>query len=297
MVKLWERSAIAKIAIKRGVHNTCNERMAEELKRLTGGTLVSRNKDFIVFYRGNDFLPPNVTRTLNEAQDLSINHQEDEDSAREKASTFIDLTIKNTVKGPLIAGTLAETLAATSRWGTEPSAEEIEKMRRDAAVARHSSLVRLLEKKLSLANSKIKKAEKALAKVQEYLLPSQLPTDLETLTDEERFSLRKIGLSMKPFLELGRRGVFDGTIENMHLHWKYRELVKIMVERKSFAQVKHVAISLESESGGVLVSVDKTTKGCAILVYRGKNYERPGAIRPKNLLTRRKALARGYEDY
>lgn len=32
MVKLWERSAIAKIAIKRGVHNTCNERMAEELK-------------------------------------------------------------------------------------------------------------------------------------------------------------------------------------------------------------------------------------------------------------------------
>ena len=32
MSKLWERSAIAKIAIKRGVHNTCNERMAEELK-------------------------------------------------------------------------------------------------------------------------------------------------------------------------------------------------------------------------------------------------------------------------
>jgi hypothetical protein len=32
MVKLWERSAIAKIAIKRGVLNTRNERMAEELK-------------------------------------------------------------------------------------------------------------------------------------------------------------------------------------------------------------------------------------------------------------------------
>lgn len=120
-------------------------------QRLTGGTLVSRNKDYIVFYRGNDFLPPNVTRTLNEAQDLSINRQEDEDNAREKASTFIDLTTK-TVKGPLIAGTLAETLAATSRWGKEPSAEEIEKMRRDAAVARHSSLVKLLEKKLSLVS-------------------------------------------------------------------------------------------------------------------------------------------------
>lgn len=32
MVKLWEKSAIAKIAIKHGVQNTCNERMAEELK-------------------------------------------------------------------------------------------------------------------------------------------------------------------------------------------------------------------------------------------------------------------------
>ena len=32
MVKLWETSAIAKIAIKRGVPNTCNDRMAEELR-------------------------------------------------------------------------------------------------------------------------------------------------------------------------------------------------------------------------------------------------------------------------
>lgn len=32
IVKLWEKSIIAKIAIKRGVPNTCNERMAEEIK-------------------------------------------------------------------------------------------------------------------------------------------------------------------------------------------------------------------------------------------------------------------------
>lgn len=32
IVKLWETSAIAKIAIKRGVPYTCNDRMAEELK-------------------------------------------------------------------------------------------------------------------------------------------------------------------------------------------------------------------------------------------------------------------------
>lgn len=32
MVKLWQTNAIAKIAIKRGVLNTLNEKMAEELK-------------------------------------------------------------------------------------------------------------------------------------------------------------------------------------------------------------------------------------------------------------------------
>ena len=87
----------------------------------------------------------------------------------------------------------------------------------------------------------------------------------------------------------------DGTVENIHLHWKYRELVKIMVERKSFAQVKHFAISLEAESGGVLISLDKTTKGYVIILYRGKNYQRPDATRPRNLLTRRQALARSIE--
>ncbi|KAF5950284.1 hypothetical protein HYC85_012277 [Camellia sinensis] len=274
MVKLWERSAIAKIAIKRGVLNTCNERMAEELKILTGGTLLSRNKDYIVFYRGNDFLPPAVTKTLAEAQKLAALQQDEEDQAHWKASTLIHSNTKAN-NGLLVAGTLAETMAATSQWGNQPSSQDIEKMKRDAAVSRHASLVRYLEKKLALAKGKIKKAEKALEKVQEALKPAELPTDLETISDEERFLFRKIGLSMKPFLPLGRRGMFDGTIENIHLHWKYRELVKIIVERKSLSQVKHIAVSLEAESGGVLVSLDKTTKGHLIILYRGKNYQRP----------------------
>lgn len=89
--------------------------------------------------------------------------------------------------------------------------------------------------------------------------------------------------------------MFDGTVENMHLNWKHRELVKIIVRGKSFPQVKHIAISLEAESGGILISVDKTTKGYAIIIYRGKNYRRPQVLRPKNLLTRRQALARSIE--
>jgi RNA-binding protein YhbY len=93
----------------------------------------------------------------------------------------------------------------------------------------------------------------------------------------------------------GRRGVFDGTIENMHLHWKYRELVKILVKAKSFNYVKRVALSLEAESGGVLVSVDKVSKGYAIVVFRGRDYKRPSSLRPRNLLSKRKALARSIE--
>ena len=54
------------------------------------------------------------------------------------------------------------------------------------------------------AKGKVKKAEKALQKVQEYLEPADLPTDLETINDEERFLFRKIGLSMKPYLLLGK---------------------------------------------------------------------------------------------
>lgn len=93
----------------------------------------------------------------------------------------------------------------------------------------------------------------------------------------------------------GRRGVFDGTVENMHLHWKYRELIKILVKAKSYEGAKSVAMALEAESGGILVSVDKISKGYAIIVYRGKDYQRPSEMRPKNLLTKRKALARSLE--
>lgn len=84
-------------------------------------------------------------------------------------------------------------------------------------------------------------------------------------------------------------------MENMHLHWKHRELVKLIVKGKSFQQVKHVAINLEAESGGVLISLDNTTKGYAIILYRGKNYQQPHGLKPKNLLTRRQALAQSIE--
>ena len=43
--------------------------------------------------------------------------------------------------------------------------------------------------------------------MQEYLEPEELPTDLEMITDEERLVFRKMGLSMKPYLLLGKDGI------------------------------------------------------------------------------------------
>ncbi|KAG7545692.1 RNA-binding CRM domain [Arabidopsis suecica] len=297
MVKLWAKSAIAKIAIKRGVENTRNERMAEELKRLTRGVLVSRNKEYIVFYRGNDFMPPAVVEALTERQkEITEVLQTKEDQAREMASTRVTLTSQaKSPKTQLLAGTLAETIAASSRWAPDASSVDIEELKRESASIKRAALIRDLELRLLYGKQKLRRAERDLAKVQKDLDPSELPTDSEIITEEERLLYRKIGLSMDPFLLLGRREVYDGTIENMHLHWKHRELVKVIVRGKSLPQVKHISISLEAESGGVLVSVDKTMKGYAIILYRGKNYQMPFRLRPSNLLTRKKAFARSIE--
>lgn len=294
MIKLWERSSIVKIALKRGVQLTTSERMAEDIKKLTGGMLLSRNKDFLVFYRGKSFLSPDVAEALLEKERLAKALQDEEEQARLRASTFYTPTVEPTDESGT-AGTLGESLDANARWGKRLDDNDKEKVMREAEVVRHANLVRKLEKKLAFADRKLMKAERSLSKVEAFLNPLDRQADPGSITDEERFMFRKLGLRMKAFLLLGRRGVFDGTVENMHLHWKYRELVKIIVKAKNFEQVKKIALSLEAESGGVLVSVDKVSKGYAIIVFRGKEYKRPPALRPKNLLTKRKALARSIE--
>ncbi|KAF7145474.1 hypothetical protein RHSIM_Rhsim04G0190700 [Rhododendron simsii] len=294
MIKLWERSKIAKVALKRGVQLTTSERMAEEIKKLTGGILLSRNKDFLVFYRGKNFLSREVAEALLEKERLAKTLQDEEEQARLRATAMVIPKVEINDEFQT-AGSLEETLDASARWGKTMDNRDKVKVMREAEMLKHANLVRKLESKLAFAERKLMKAERALQKVEESLAPSDRAADPDSITDEERYMFRKLGLRMKAYLLLGRRGVFDGTVENMHLHWKYRELVKIIVNAKSFDQVKNVALSLESESGGVLVSVDKISKGYAVIVFRGKDYRRPAFLRPKNLLTKRKALARSIE--
>lgn len=96
-------------------------------------------------------------------------------------------------------------------------------------------------------------------------------------------------------LASGRRGVFDGVIEGLHQHWKYREVARVITMQKLFAQVIYTAKSLVAESGGILISVDKLKEGHAIIIYRGKNYRRPLKLMTQNLLSKRQALRRSLE--
>jgi len=290
ILKIWERCEIAKIAVKRGVQNTNNKLMAEELKKLTGGVLLLRNKFFIIIYRGKDFLPPLVATVLAEKAAEAKVHQDEEEIARSEAAAAVQARAD---VGTSIAGTLAETFEAEAKWMMD--SEEQEKMRAAAAEAKRAEAVRSVQRKLAIAQLKKQKAEKDLAKLEVSLAPVEQPADQEAVTNEEKFMFRKLGLRMKAFLLLGRRGVFDGVVENMHLHWKHRELVKILSKGISRAHVEDIARMLEYESGGILVTVEKVSKEYAIIVYRGKNYQRPTKLRPTNLLNKRKALKRSIE--
>ncbi|KAA8548051.1 hypothetical protein F0562_004688 [Nyssa sinensis] len=277
IVKLWEKCEIAKVAVKRGVQNTNSELMAEELKLLTGGTLLSRDKEFIVLYRGKDFLPAAVSSAIEEWRKRGIHgvrHRTD-------YSSSIVTTQEHKFRGSEdehygINDQKPNLVSEQRKWATE------------AAIKRTST-------KLHMVLAKKAGAEKLLAELEQEEIPQQPKLDKEGITEEERYMLRKSGLRMKPFLLLGRRGVFDGTIENMHLHWKYRELVKIISGGRSIEEIHGIARTLEAESDGILVAAERVSKGYAIIVYRGKNYKRPACLRPRTLLNKREAMKRSME--
>ncbi|KAL1538610.1 CRM-domain containing factor CFM2, chloroplastic [Salvia divinorum] len=281
ILKLWEKCEIAKIAIKRGVQNTSSELMAEEIKWWTGGSLLSRDREFIVLYRGKDFLPAAVSSAIEERRKFEF------DLSKTRVG---NLSIGNE-RG--YESTVNEHAVEAERdEENHQKFEERIKMRkvRSAEVAMERTST-----KLSMALEKKSRAEKLLAELDEEQTLQPPPLDKEGITEEERYMLRKVGLRMKPFLLLGRRGVFDGTVENMHLHWKYRELVKVCIGKRNIEEVHEVARILEAESGGILVAVEPVSKGYAIIVYRGKNYKRPASLRPRSLLSKREAMKRSLE--
>ncbi|KAH9739307.1 chloroplastic group IIA intron splicing facilitator CRS1 [Citrus sinensis] len=296
ILKLWEKSLVAKIAVKWGIPNTDNEQMANELKaslakckpnfkfsddgvllmqHLTGGVLLLRNKFLIILYRGKDFLPCGVENLIVERErELQIcqNHEE---GARLKAIETFHLP--------------DEPLEKTSKAGTLSEFQNIQSDFGDLKMVEQNSQLFLQ------LNIKIEKSAKELSRLNSAWKPREQDPDLEMITEEERQCLHKIGMKINSNLLLGRRGVFDGVIEGLHQHWKYREVARVITKQKLFAQVIYTAKSLVAESGGILISVDKLKEGHAIIIYRGKNYRRPLKLMTQNLLSKRQALRRSLE--
>jgi hypothetical protein len=109
--------------------------------------MLSRNNDFIVFYRGKDFLPSELAEVLLERERL-VKSLQDEEQTRLNAASSISTTSEAYVQ-TTVAGTLGETLEASSKYGNKL---DVEKMMRTVEAARHADLMRNLEWKLSLVS-------------------------------------------------------------------------------------------------------------------------------------------------
>ncbi|XP_072990605.1 chloroplastic group IIA intron splicing facilitator CRS1, chloroplastic isoform X1 [Typha latifolia] len=294
ILKLWEKSLIAKIAIKVGIPNTDNEQMSMELKHLTGGVLILRNKFFIILYRGKDFLPGRVADSIIERETELHDQQLKEEEARSKVADSFHVVDELASRTSYI-GTFREYQdIQVNHLGQ--NAEHCEaKIQMEADKERLTRELTKQERRLFILTRKIEKSEKELADLSCSWSPSEQAADQELLTEEERQAFQNIGWKMEEHLLLGRRGIYDGVIGNIHQHWKHREVVKIITMQKGIREVMYTARLLELESGGTLVTVEKLRSSHAIIIYRGKNYNRPLKVLPDNLLTKKEALLRSIE--
>ncbi|XP_043722687.1 uncharacterized CRM domain-containing protein At3g25440, chloroplastic isoform X1 [Telopea speciosissima] len=142
---------------------------------------------------------------------------------------------------------------------------------------------------------KLRKAEKKESRIVEALKKIEPAESLEAthdpeiLTPEEHFFFLKMGLKNKNYVPVGRRGIFQGVILNMHLHWKKHQTVKVVVKNFSSEEVKEIAAELARLSGGIVLDIHEEN---TIIMYRGKNYSQPPTeiMSPKITLSRKKAL-------
>ncbi|KAK1363621.1 Chloroplast splicing factor [Heracleum sosnowskyi] len=294
ILKLWEKCHIAKIALKLGVPNTNNAEMADELKCLTGGVLLLRNKFIIIIYRGKDFLPCRVANLVVEREMELRSCQLQEEAARAEAIENICLTVEPSSYGSTV-GSLSEFQDIQSDSGDLEGADREMNVQLEAEKRKLEKELRQQKHNLSKLKMKIGRSSRNLLQLNSEWKPAELEADQEIVTPEERECLRKIGLKMDSSLVLGRRGVFDGVIEGLHQHWKHKEVIKVITKQKVFSHIVNTAKLLQRQSGGILISVEKLKEGHAIILYRGKNYRRPLKLVSPNLLNKREALERSLE--
>ncbi|KAF8393882.1 hypothetical protein HHK36_020080 [Tetracentron sinense] len=149
---------------------------------------------------------------------------------------------------------------------------------------------------------KLRKAQKKEDRIVEALKKIEPPESSETthdpeiLTPEEHFFFLKMGLKCKNYVPVGRRGIFQGVILNMHLHWKKHQTLQVVVKTFTPEEVKEIAAELARLSGGIVLNIHEEN---TIIMYRGKNYSQPPTeiMSPKITLSRKKALDKSkYRD-
>lgn len=146
---------------------------------------------------------------------------------------------------------------------------------------------------------KARKKEERLVESLKKLEPaesSETTHDPEILTPEEHFFFLKMGLKCKNYVPVGRRGIYQGVILNMHLHWKKHQTLKVVVKTFSPDEVKEIAAELARLSGGIVLDIHEEN---TIIMYRGKNYSQPPTeiMSPRVTLSRKKALDKSkYRD-
>uniref|UniRef100_A0A6V7QU08 CRM domain-containing protein n=1 Tax=Ananas comosus var. bracteatus TaxID=296719 RepID=A0A6V7QU08_ANACO len=283
ILKLWEKSLVAKIAVKVGIPDTNNELMACELKA-----------SCTAFLLGKDFLPGRVADSIIERETVLYDQQLAEEEARSKAAATFQL-VDGLLSNPCSIGTFREYQEIQVNHIDRKTELCEAKLKLEAEKVRLEKEIKEQERQLFILTRKIEKSEKVLANLNCSRSSSEQTSDQELLTEEERQTFRTIGLKMDEHLLLGRRGIYDGVIGNIHQHWKHREVVKVITMQKGIRQIRYTASQLEIESGGTLIAVEKLRSSHAIIIYRGKNYRRPLKLLPDNLLTKKEALERSIE--
>ncbi|KAI3526431.1 hypothetical protein L1887_05684 [Cichorium endivia] len=155
------------------------------------------------------------------------------------------------------------------------------------------------EEKILFKLRKARKKEERLVEALNKIEPketSETIHDPEILTPEEHFYFLKMGIKSKNYVPVGRRGIYQGVILNMHLHWKKHETLQVIVKTFTPDEVKEMAVELARLSGGIVLDIQDNE---TIIMYRGKNYSQPPTeiMSPRVTLPRKKALDKSkYRD-
>ncbi|RZC86972.1 hypothetical protein C5167_030320 [Papaver somniferum] len=136
--------------------------------------------------------------------------------------------------------------------------------------------------------AKIKEAL-LMEKLKRYEVPKAQGPEVkqECLTGEERFYMKKMARKGSNYLQVGVRGVYGGVIDNMHMHWKHHETVKVFCKPCRPGEVHEYAKEIARLSGGIPIQVIGND---TIVFYRGKNYVQPDIRRPVDTLSKKRAL-------